>query len=203
MLQPSSPPTRVWPPADVADRLQGAPSPAPSSGSGPTATPQLAPAAGKTAFRRMRTVGRLARSHFRRACGSAVPVCCFARRPAVGAGDAGRRSREAPEAGSAGCPESGRCAGGDRRHEQAPLSPGGLGVRPKRPRLGCPRPKAEGSTGVQKGRGWGQRRAPRPGNLKPGVPEFPPLRDFGPVTPPLWVSVSLLLNGRHIGPSLL
>lgn len=42
---------------------------------------------------------RPARSHFRSAGGGAVPGRCFASRPAVGAGDAGRRSREVPEAG--------------------------------------------------------------------------------------------------------
>lgn len=55
--------------------------------------------------------------------------------------------------GSAGCPESGRWAGGGRRREQASISLGGLGVPPKRRRLGCPGPKP----GVQcQGAGQGE-----------------------------------------------
>lgn len=75
-------------------------------------------------------------SHFRRAGRSAVPGRCSSRRPAVGAGDArgvhGRPGRR----GSAGCPQSGRCAGGGLRREQVPHSFSGLGLPPKRPGRG-------------------------------------------------------------------
>lgn len=99
-----------------------------------------------------------ARSHFRRAGGSAVPGRCSARRPAVGAGDAGRRSREAPEAGLCRLPRERQVGGGGgRRREQASVSLGGLGVPPKRRRLGCPRPKAWRRGGGQcQGAGQGE-----------------------------------------------
>ena len=59
--------------------------------------------------------------------------------------------------GSAGCPESGRWAGGGRRREQASISLGGLGVPPKRRRLGCPGPKpGEQCQGAGQGEGGGR-----------------------------------------------
>ncbi|ELK07193.1 Golgin subfamily A member 1 [Pteropus alecto] len=66
------------------------------------------------------------RSHFRRAGGSAVPGRCSAPRRAVGAGDAGRRSREAPEAGLPQLPRERQGRGGGPGREEAP-SPSILG----------------------------------------------------------------------------
>lgn len=71
----------------------------PSSGSGPTAAPARAAVREGPSQAHARGGGSPARSHFRRAGASAVPGRCSARRPAVRAGDAARRSREAPEAG--------------------------------------------------------------------------------------------------------
>lgn len=83
-------------------------------------------------------------SHFRRAGRSAVPGRCSSRRPAVGAGDArGVRGRPGRR-GSAGCPQSGRCAGGGRRREQVPHSFSGLGLPPKRPGRGWPNTQGGG-----------------------------------------------------------
>lgn len=62
---------------------------------------------------------RPALSHFRRASGGAVPGRCSARRPAVGAGDADRRSREVPEAGLCPLPRERQVRG------RGPEMPGG------------------------------------------------------------------------------
>lgn len=150
-----------------------------------------------------------ARSHFRRAGGSAVPGRCSARRPAVGAGDAGRRSREAPEAGLCRLPRERQVGGGGgRRWEQASVSLGGLRVPPKRRRLGCPRPKlwgwggsarvpdrarvgAEAGSSAWESGTWGPRTAPRH------------LRDLRQVTLPFWVLVPCCQVGETLGSSWL
>lgn len=145
-----------------------------------------------------------ARSHFRRSGGSAVPGRCSARRPAVGAGDAGRRSREAPEAGLCRLPRERQVGGRGPETGAGLYFPRWPRCAPKAAPTGLPRTQAGGAVpGCRTGRGWGQRRALRPGNLEPGVPELPPstahLRDLRQVTPHFWVSVPLLSSGRDIG----
>lgn len=130
-------------------------------------------------------------SHFRRVGGGAVPGRCSARRPAAGAGDAGRRSREVPEAGPCRLPRERQVRG---RGPEMPAGPSSS--RWPRSASGAAR------TGRPKTRGGGRYRgAERAGVGADGLsglgvwgrgfqdppPPSPP-SDLGQVTPLSWVS---------------
>lgn len=86
-----------------------------------------------------------ARSHFRRSGGSAVPGRCSARRPAVGAGDAGRRSREAPEAGLCRLPRERQVGGRGPETGAGLYFPRWPRCAPKAAPTGLPRTQAGGA----------------------------------------------------------
>lgn len=90
--------------------------------------------------------------------------------------------------GSARCPESGRCAGGGRRCQEAPLSPGGLGLPQSGPDGVAQDPRRGAVPGCWKG-GGGGRGAARPGSLELRVSGPPPPRHQRP-----WTSHSSFLG---------
>lgn len=103
---------------------------------------------------------RPVRSHFRRAGGGAVPGRCSARRRAVGASDADRRSREVPEAGLCPLPRERQVRG------RGPEMPGG----PSFCRWPRSAPRAAGM-GLPKTQGGGRYRgAERAGVRAEGLP---------------------------------
>lgn len=168
-----------------------APSPAPSSGSGPTAA-ELAPLSAETAPRRMRagagpaqSLPAPARVRFR----VAAPL---AGRPFAQVTRLGVRERPGGGALPAAPRAAGARAGAETR--AAPLSPSGLGLRPQRPGRGCP--QAGGGAGCCRAR-------VRSGGLPvPGVRSR--FRD-PPARPPTSRSSGLrapLGEGRGAGPAL-
>lgn len=92
--------------------------------------------------------------------------------------------------GSARCPESGRCAGGGRRCQEAPLSPGGLGLPQSGPDGVAQDPRRGAVPGCWKG-GGGGRGAARPGSLELRVSGPPP------PPPPATLDKSFLLSGSQ------
>lgn len=193
---PSHPPSRIAP---LKKQQKG------SATQSPSATRPLADVAGRPqgasaqprAFQRGRPNRRRARAAVRGdrspahargggsravtsgSCARAVPGRCPARRPAVRAGDAAWRSREARRRGSAGCPESGRCAGGGRRPGQ-PLSLPVDSVCAHSARDGAARRPQAGAVPGAAGRGCG------PAGCRSrecGAGSGIPLRDLGLLTP--------------------
>lgn len=156
-LGPPSHHSRVGPVADVAVRPKGASAVAPSnlSGPAPSASSQSSAETALGAHARGESAPRAATS------GASVEVRFRVAAPLAGrpwglvtrAGVHGRPRRR----GSAGCPESGRCAGG-RPQIRADFILSVASVCPQSGPDGvAPRPKAGGGTGLLKAGGGGQR----------------------------------------------